>query len=787
MVVAIDGPAGVGKSTVAKHISEKRKLLYLNSGNFYRAITLNVLQHGSNPEDEAAIIEMARKSFLELIDNNIHLNGKNVESELHSDQVDRWVAQHSCIIPVREIVNERLRDISKSRDVIMEGRDITTVVLPHSDIKIYMDATVKARSSRRFNQGISSLSIEKIEKNIEERDVIDKTKPFGGLKIADDAVYLDTSDLTIDQVCETVLDIIHKHEKTSRRTKGVMAERNPMTVEQTQASLQEEYLKSMDYLTEGQLVEGQVIEVGTENVFIDVGYKSEGKIPIEEFKILPKIGDKVEVVLVTKETKSGELIVSKSKADEKVFWKNLKNAFHEHEAIEGKVTKIVKGGFEVDLGYNIHAFNPISKMDLQRVEEPDDFLNMTTNFYVERLYSDNKINIIISRRSWLEEEVTRRRAEFFEKTEIGDEVDGTVKSFTSFGAFIDLGGFDGLLHINDMSWGHVTRPKDFVKKGDVIKLKVIRLDPESKKINLSLKHFSEDPWYSFEAKYQVDDVVKGKVTKLTDFGAFIELEEGIEGLAHVSELSWVKRIKHPKELLSSGDEVEAKILAYDIQQGKVSLGLKQVLPNPWDEIDQDFPIGMRLKKVIKKITNSGAFVELDEGIDGFIHIDDLSWTKKMKHPSVMLTEGEETEVMVINFDKDNRNIRLGVKQLTEDPWDSLMKAFPEKSVIEGEITQITDFGLFLKVQGDIEGLINNNNICDPVTEKIEEAITKYKAGDTIKAVVTEINPGKQRLSLSIRQLERKQQREELQKYIHKDDFESTVTLGDIIKNKEGDE
>lgn len=556
--------------------------------------------------------------------------------------------------------------------------------------------------------------------------------------------------------------------------------------EQLQEALQEEYLKSLNELEEGQLIEGSVIEVTPETVFIDIGYKSEGKIPTEEFDDKPEIGDTVNVVLISKEGRSGDVVVSKRKADEKVFWKDLKEAFEEHKPVKGRVIKSIKGGYTVSLSHGVNAFNPISKMDLHRIENPEEYVGLESNFFIERLYSNNKVNIVLSRRDWLDDQIEERKNRFFEDTKIGDTVEGKVKSFTSFGSFIDLGGFDGLLHINDMSWGHVTRPKDYVKKNQKIKLKVIRLDPEDQKINLSLKHFSEDPWLSFEEKYDVDDVVKGTVTKLTDFGAFIELEEGIEGLAHISELSWVKRIKHPKEILSVGDEVEVKILDYDVQAGKVSLGVKQVLPNPWEELDEKYPIGMRLTRPVKKITNSGAFIELEEGMDGFLHVDDISWTQKYRNPGEALKEGEEYEVIVTDIDPQNHNIRLGIKQLSEDPWSSLKKAYPEHSIIEGEITNITDFGVFVRVQGGIEGLINKSNLSNPKEMSFEEAVKQYNVGDHVTAVITEINPGRQKLSLSIRELERKQRRAELQKYIHDDD-ESTFTLGDMLMDSESDE
>jgi small subunit ribosomal protein S1 len=551
-----------------------------------------------------------------------------------------------------------------------------------------------------------------------------------------------------------------------------------------QSQLQEEYLKSLEQLEEGQLIDGHVIQVTPDQVFVDVGYKSEGKIPLSEFSSPPQIGDPVSVILVTKENKHGEVIVSKQKADVKLFWKNLRQAFQDHTPIEGIIEKQVKGGFDVNLGAQVRAFLPISQSDAQKVDKPEKLLGLKSKMHVERLYSDGKVNIVVNRRKWLEEEISRKQKEFFENTPIGSEVTGVIKSFTSFGAFVDLGGFDGLLHINDMSWGHVTRPKDFVKKGQEITVKVIRIDPEEKRINLSLKHFTDDPWVHFEDKYHVNDIVPGRVTKLTDFGAFIELEEGIEGLAHISEFSWVKKVQSPGDLLSIGDEVECMILGYDLQAGRVSLGLKQVSANPWNNIQEKYPEGTRLTRKVVKITNAGAFIELEEGIDGFLHADDISWTKKVKHPGSELSVGEDLEVMVIGLDRNNRNIRLGIKQLSEDPWQSFAAVYKAGSRVEGEVSSVTDFGVFVKVPGGIEGLIHKTNLPENREESPEDALKRYKVGDKVTAVVLELQPEKQKASFSIRDYQNKVQRDEISRYMAEDESGgSTFTLGDMLKSK----
>lgn len=781
MIVAMDGPAGTGKSTLARLVAERAGFTYVNSGSLYRAVTLAVLRAGLDIADQEGITRLAEGLDLDYRDGLLHLNGENVESLLRSDQVEAAVARLSAIVPVRHVVNGHLRRLAQGRDAVVEGRDICTVVFPDAELKFFIDASVEARAQRRFAQGTSSLSLDEIRAAIEDRDRIDRNKAEGSLKKADDAIYLDTSYLTIDEVYEKVSGKIQQ--QGNRMGKEVEMDAAAPSADSIQTQLQEQYLKSMGQLEEGDLVEGHVVQVASDCVFVDVGAKSEGKIPLSEFSEPPKVGDVVTVVLMKKETRSGETYVSKSKADEKVHWRNIQNAHKNHETVEGVIAKEIKGGFEVTLGHGLRAFLPVSKADVQRVETGDYLIGKKSKFYLERLYSDKRVNIVVNRREWLEEEVKARREQFFSTVQIGDTVKGEVKSFTSFGAFIDLGGFDGLLHINDMSWGHVTKPKDFVKKGQEIELKVIKIDPEEGRINLSLKHFSQDPWETFEERYHLDAVVNGKVTKLTDYGAFIELEEGIEGLAHISEFSWVKRVKRPDEMLKIGDSVECMILGYDLDQQKVSLGLRQVHENPWTTIDSRYPVNTKLTRKVVKITGAGAFIELEDGIDGFLPAEELSWTKKVRNAGSEVQVGEDIEVMVIENQPEDRSIRLSVRRLSDDPWVAFGATYRVGTVLDGTVSSITDFGVFVKVPGNLEGLVNKANLSDGREEDFETAVKKYEVGSPIKVVITELMPDRQKLSLSVRDLARREQQAEMSRFMDEGSGNEGFTLGDLLKEK----
>lgn len=551
---------------------------------------------------------------------------------------------------------------------------------------------------------------------------------------------------------------------------------NEIQIAEKQSFLQQ-HLMSIPELEVGQIVTGTVVQTNDEIVLVDIGYKSEGKIPVDEFMELPKVGDKVAVKIIRLDDGRGQVVVSKKGAEARERTEVLRKAAEDRTPVLGKFVKVIKGGYEVDLGADYKGFCPLSKADVVRVEEQDSLLGKTDYFIIDKFHAGTKLKSVVSRREYLEKKIKENKEAFFNSVQIGDVVQGEVKSFTSFGAFIDLGGFDGLLHINDMSWGHVTRPKDFVKKGQIVQLRLINIDSATQKINLSLKHMEADPWTTFEERYQVGDVITKPVTKLTSFGVFIEIEPGIEGLAHISELSWTKRITNPKDVVAIGDVVEAKILGYDLDKKRVSLGLKQLEENPWDTITERYPVGKAISAPVVKVTNSGAFINLEDGIDGFLHIDDVSWTKKIKAMDQFCKEGDVVDVCVTKVEADNRRIKLSVKNLEGNPWTALRKDYPKFSTITGTISSVTDFGVFVKVVGDIEGLISKFNLVGPDEEYKDSVLESYKekVGESITAMVIDCNAQTQKLSLSIREMIKRNNESEMAKYMAADKEDDSDT------------
>ncbi len=499
-----------------------------------------------------------------------------------------------------------------------------------------------------------------------------------------------------------------------------------------------------DYV-EGELVVGKILAIGSKDITVDIGFKSEGTIPIEEFSNPEdlKVGNDIEVYIDNIEDTDGLLVLSKKKVDFIHSWEKVVSSYETGEILQGKCTRRIKGGIVVDLN-GVDAFLPGSQIDVKPIRDFDAFIGNTMDFKVVKVNNLRK-NIVVSHRVLVEEEMKEQREKILENLEKNQILEGTVKNITDFGVFIDLGGVDGLLHINDLSWGRVSHPSEIVALDESIKVMVLDYNDEKNRISLGLKQLQPHPWENVKEKYPVDTVVKGKVVNISDYGAFVELEKGVEGLIHISEMSWTQHIKHPSKLLAVGEIVEAKILSIDQEDKKISLGLKQLEPDPWDTLEEKYPINSRHQGKVRNLTNFGAFVELEEGIDGLIHISDLSWTKKIRHPGEVVKKGDEIEVVVLNVDRANRRISLGYKQIAENPWDTFEETYKPGTVIHGKIVRLIEKGVIAELPDGVDGFVPMSHLAKPNITKPSDG---YKVGDDLELCVIEFNKSLKKIVLS---------------------------------------
>lgn len=544
-------------------------------------------------------------------------------------------------------------------------------------------------------------------------------------------------------------------------------------------SVMDLYEESFKRFAEGEVVTGRIISVDREHVLVDIGYKSEGQIRIQEFKdeegnIDAHVGDKIEVMVEWWDDEEERVVLSKEKAENVKVWESIKKSYDDEGTVQGVITNRVKGGFSVDIG--VQAFLPGSQADLRPIRNMDDMVGKTFDFKILK-YNRKRSNIVLSRRAILEKELEQKRAATLDAIREGKEIDGIVKNITEYGVFVDLGGVDGLLHITDISWGRVKHPAELFSIGDTIKVKILNVDLENERVSLGMKQLTEDPWTYASEKYPVGSKVAGRIVSLTDYGAFVELEEGIEGLIHVSEMSWTRKIRHPSKVVSVGEEVEAVVLDIKSESRRISLGMKQVSPNPWDVISEKYPVGTTIEGRIKNITDFGLFIGIDEGIDGLVHISDISWTKRIKHPSELYKKGDVVQAIVLDIEKESERFSLGIKQLTEDPWQSVAERYEVGKEITGTITNLTDFGIFVELEEGIEGLIHVSEISK---EKIKTPVGKYNVGEVITAKVMNINSDERRIGLSIKRLEIEDEQNLLSEYVN-NMGPATSTFGEILR------
>jgi small subunit ribosomal protein S1 len=542
------------------------------------------------------------------------------------------------------------------------------------------------------------------------------------------------------------------------------------------------YEESFKEIAEGQILKGTVIEITPDHVTVDVGYKCEGQIPMEEFlkrnrKLDVKVGDRIDVLLEKKDREGGLLILSKEKADKVNVWKDVSRSCREGEVIEGEIVSKVKGGLSVDIG-GIYAFLPGSQIDLKPIHNLDALIGNRLTFKVIK-FNRKRNNIVLSRRVLLEEERKTQREETLSRLEEGEMAEGIVKNLTDYGAFIDLGGLDGLLHITDISWGRVGHPSEKLSVGERITLKVLHFDREKGKVSLGLKQTLPDPWNSALENYPAGARFQGKVVNITDYGVFIELEEGVEGLVHISEMTWGKKMKHPSKVVRVGDLVEVVVLDCDPVKRRISLGMKQVGPNPWDLIAEKYPPGVRISGKVKTITDFGIFIGFGEGVDGLVHVSEMSWTKKIRHPAELFKKGQEIDAIVLSIDPKNERFSLGIKQLTPDPWKEVARRYRKGEVISGKVTNVTDFGAFIELEEGIEGLIH---VSEMSREKVEKPSDVLKPGEMVSAMILHVDSQERRIGLSLKGLKERMEKSEIERYMSNQGSASN-SLGALIQEK----
>jgi len=564
-----------------------------------------------------------------------------------------------------------------------------------------------------------------------------------------------------------------------RNTEGIEATSDENS--QDNRSFMEMYEESLQTIQEGKVVRGEIVQIDDEFVLVDIGYKSEGQIRTSEFldldgRLTAKVGDKVDVLLVRKENKDGRIILSKEKAGRAKVWDDVEEAFKNKDTVRGKIVSLVKGGLSVDIG--LRAFLPGSQADMRPVRDLSTLVGSEHDFRIVK-YEKSQENIVLSRRAALEAELKALREKTLERLKKDAALQGIVTNIKDYGLFVDLGGIVGLLHITDMSWGRVSHPSALYKVGDEITVKVLKFDRERERVSLGLKQMTPDPWSEVSEKYPVNARVKGKVLSLVDYGAFVELEEGIEGLIQVSEMSWTGKIRHPSQVLTVGDIVEAVVLSVDAAKKRIALSMKRIEPNPWDTIAEKYPVGAIIEGKIKNISNFGIFIGIDQGIDGLVHISDMSWTQKINHPSELYKKGDQVQAVILDIDQENERFSLGIKQLTSDPWDVIPEKYRRGARVSGIVKTVTDFGVFVELEPGIEGLIHVSQLSG---EKEGNPLEAFHPNDEIQAEVVHVSQEEKKIGLSIRKLEETIERESHRSYVKKQN-QATSNLGELIMEK----
>lgn len=793
-IITIDGPSGAGKSTVAKLIADKLGFKYLDTGAMYRAVTLYMIENQVDIKNEEEVINALNKLNIGFDSNyRIYLDSQDITEDIRKEKVVKFVSEVSAISSVRRKMVDLQRDIAKEGNYILDGRDAGSVVFPNADYKFYLEASLEERAKRRYKEELSKevdISFEAVKESIKKRDEYDSNRKDSPLVVPENAIIIDTTNMTIDEVAEEITDIFLNKKTISifdinsdnlRNREGIMEDNN-LSNEQER----NEFLKAVEEFGEGDnnnsykvgnIVKGKIEKFDDSDVFINLNYKVEGKINRSEFEREPYIGEELEALIDSVDNDNGYFILSKAKLDKRRAQFVIEDAIKNNKSVKGIVKEVIKGGFNISImGYQ--AFCPFSQIEINKGIKDEEHIGKEYDF---RIIKKKGKDIVVSRRAYQEEKQNSNIETFLNNLKEGDIINGKVKNIERYGAFIGITeGLDGFLYRENMSWAKIINPKDIITRGEERAFKVLSIDREKHRVDLGLKQLENDSWVQFIEEYHVGDIIKGEVTNIKKFGAFVKVYDDVEGLIHISDLSWNSHVNSPSDFVKKGAYLECKILAIDVPERKLTLGLKQAQENPWDTVSRDFPVKSIVKCKPKRILKNFAVFELPNGLEGICDIGDFDWINSIVNIKDYIKENEDIDMVILSIDRDKQRIRLSHKHLKESPWKVFEKEHPVGSVVDGIVKAIVESGAVVSLENNLEGFMHISQIDLPKGANLEEAL---KVGETYPFVVREVNQGKHRISLSRKDYMEAQTKKETQNYISKEEPTSlTYNPFDNINN-----
>lgn len=793
-IITIDGPSGAGKSTVAKLIADKLGFKYLDTGAMYRAVTLYMIENQVDIKNEEEVINALNKLNIGFDSNyRIYLDSQDITEDIRKEKVVKFVSEVSAISSVRRKMVDLQRDIAKEGNYILDGRDAGSVVFPNADYKFYLEASLEERAKRRYKEELSKevdISFEAVKESIKKRDKYDSNRKDSPLVVPENAIIIDTTNMTIDEVAEEITDIFLNKKTISifdinsdnlRNREGIMEDNN-LSNEQER----NEFLKAVEEFGEGDnnnsykvgnIVKGKIEKFDDSDVFINLNYKVEGKINRSEFEREPYIGEELEALIDSVDNDNGYFILSKAKLDKRRAQFVIEDAIKNNKSVKGIVKEVIKGGFNISImGYQ--AFCPFSQIEINKGIKDEEHIGKEYDF---KIIKKKGKDIVVSRRAYQEEKQNSNIETFLNNLKEGDIINGKVKNIERYGAFIGITeGLDGFLYRENMSWAKIINPKDIITRGEERAFKVLSIDREKHRVDLGLKQLENDSWVQFIEEYHVGDIIKGEVTNIKKFGAFVKVYDDVEGLIHISDLSWNSHVNSPSDFVKKGAYLECKILAIDVPERKLTLGLKQAQENPWDTVSRDFPVKSIVKCKPKRILKNFAVFELPNGLEGICDIGDFDWINSIVNIKDYVKENEDIDMVILSIDRDKQRIKLSHKHLKESPWKVFEKEHPVGSVVDGIVKAIVESGAVVSLENNLEGFMHISQIDLPKGANLEEAL---KVGETYPFVVREVNQGKHRISLSRKDYMEAQTKKETQNYISKEEPTSlTYNPFDNINN-----